>query len=98
MVERKVSDHIQNNFLFAVLSCEDKHERLLLESKIISTISLCQGCYPSRDWLGLYSPKLKIRKSGLWQVNKLYKEALSCSEIEDFTKSVENLRTVPHSF
>jgi hypothetical protein len=54
-----------------------------LESKIISTISLCDECKPSEKWLGLFSPKEKIRKSGLWLVNELWKTPLSDKDIEE---------------
>jgi hypothetical protein len=37
---------------------------------------------PSKNWLGNYSTKDKIRRSGLWQVNELYKEALTEQEFE----------------
>ena len=55
---------------------EGKAQRPDLESKLISTVSLCQECKPSKDWLGLYSPKEKIREGGLWLVNELYKVPL----------------------
>jgi hypothetical protein len=55
-----------------------------LESKIISTVSLCEKCHPSSDWLGLHSPKRKIQESGLWQVNELYKERFSLIELSEF--------------
>jgi len=80
-IEKKVSEYIQNNFSFAVFEINDKAKRLELESKIISSISLCKDCKPSKNWLGLFSPKEKIRKSGLWLVNELYKEPLSDKEI-----------------
>lgn len=73
----KVSKYIQDNFSFVVLQIDDKKERLLIESKIISTVSLCDGCKPSKNWLGLYSPREKIKESGLWLVNELYKQSLS---------------------
>lgn len=53
-----------------------------LESRVISTVSLCNDCTPSATWLGNFSPKEKIRESGLWIVNELYKEPLSG---KDFT-------------
>jgi hypothetical protein len=56
---------------------DQKDKRLDLESKIISTISRCEECGPSKQWLGIHSPKAKIRESGLWLVNELYKEPLS---------------------
>jgi len=62
---------------------------LKIESKIISTISLCEECKPSHNWLGLFSPKEKIRDSGLWLVNELYKEPLSDKETEDLKNILE---------
>lgn len=81
-IERKISKYIQSNFTFAVLSINSKRERFALESKIVSTVSLCKECFPSAHWLGLSSTKDKIRESGLWQVNELYKEPLLQKDIE----------------
>ena len=82
-VERKVSNYIQNNFSFAVIRVDGKEEWLRLESRIISTVSLCLICKPSPNWLGNFSPREKIRKSGLWIVNELYKKPLNG---RDFTR------------
>jgi hypothetical protein len=81
-VENEVSQYIRNNFSFAVIEVEDKTKRLELESKIISTISSCDECAPSADWLGNYSPKAKIAESGLWLVNELYKIPLDAKGVE----------------
>jgi hypothetical protein len=81
-IERKISKYIQSNFTFAVLSINSKRERLTLESKIVSTVSLCKECFPSAHWLGLSSTKDKIKESGLWQVNELYKTPLALSDFE----------------
>jgi hypothetical protein len=80
-IEMKVSEYIQNQFSFCVLEVQDKEERLYLESRLVSTVSKCRECGPSIEWLGLSSPKEKIRESGLWQVNELYKEPLSSDDI-----------------
>lgn len=77
VIEKEVSKYIQNNFSFIALKIGDKEDRLEIESKIISTVSLCEECKPSKNWLGIYSPKTKIRKCGLWLVNELYKQPLS---------------------
>ena len=76
-IEKDVSRYIQDSFTFSVFKVPDKDQRLLLESKIISTVSRCPVCKPSTGWLGLSSPKDKIRESGLWLVNELYKEPFS---------------------
>jgi hypothetical protein len=83
-VERDVSQRIQSSFTFVVFEVETKEDRLCLESKLISTVSLCMDCQSSPTWLGRYSPKLKIRESGLWLVNELYKEPLCQSDLARF--------------
>ncbi len=79
-VERQVTEYIQRHFSVAVFCVDDRARRLDWESKIISTISWCSECGPSPDWLGQYSPKERIRQSGLWIVNELYKQPLSDDE------------------
>jgi hypothetical protein len=88
-VEKKVTRYIQDNFSFIVFRIDDKEKHLALESKIISTVSSCKECGPSADWLGLSSPKEKIRQSGLWLVNELYKEPLSDRESDELKRLVK---------
>lgn len=80
-VEKEITEYLQNNFSFVGIEVKNKKERLRLESKIISTLSHCEACKPSKNWLGNYSPKEKIRESGLWLVNELYKEPLSKADM-----------------
>ena len=87
-IEQEVSEYIQANLSFVVIPVDSKDERLTLESKFISTVSHCEECRPSNSWLGQYSPKEKIRESGLWLVNELYKQGLSKSEYEAFEKTI----------
>lgn len=87
-VEKQVTEYIQNHFSFVVFKVDEKTKRLALESKIISTVSWCDECCPSKNWLGLDSPKAQIRKSGLWLVNELYKEPLFESEFEELNKLI----------
>ncbi|UZQ49969.1 hypothetical protein [Clostridium kluyveri] len=89
-IEREVSKYIQSNFSFCVIPLEKKEKRLKFESKLISTISLCKDCYASENWLGLNSTKKKIRESGLWLVNELYKEPLLKSEFAELVKNIKN--------
>lgn len=87
-VEKQVTRDIQENFSFIVIPIEDKDKRLEIESKIISTVSLCPECKASENWLGLFSPKEKIRKSGLWLVNELYKAPLNDKDIEEIKRRI----------
>jgi hypothetical protein len=81
-VEKEVTTYIRNNFSFITIEIEDKATRLELKSKIISTVSLCERCKPSETWLGNYSPKEKIRESGLWVVNDLGGTPLNDEDIK----------------
>lgn len=74
--------YIRDNFLFCVIEVEDKEERNALKLKLIATISQCNDCGPSENWLGLNSPKNKIRESGLWQEQGLYGEPLTVQDLE----------------
>ena len=76
-IEKRVTKFIQDNFSFVVFQIDDKEKRLYFESRIISTVSLCEECKSSENWLGNFSPKEKIRKSGLWIVNELWKIPLN---------------------
>ena len=78
----RVTEYIRRNFRFVAFRVDGKPRRLCWESKIISTVSRCDECRPSQNWLGLHSPKAKIRASGLWLVNELYKQPLSESDYE----------------
>lgn len=70
-IEREVSDYIENNLSFAVISVENKQERLDTKATMISTIATCSDCRPSKNWLGLHHPNRKIRNAGLWNVQGL---------------------------
>lgn len=80
-IEADVTAYMCERFSFVVFGVNDESDRLLLESKLISTVSLCEECGPSPDWLGRYSPKEKIRTSGLWLVNELGKVPLSTEDV-----------------
>ena len=80
-IEKDVTDRIRRIFSFVALPVEDKDARFKLKSGIISTLSRCDCCRPSEQWLGGCSPERKIRESGLWLTQGLHKEPLSEDEI-----------------
>ncbi len=87
--EKQVTKHLQENLSFTVIKINDKEKRLELESQLISTISLCEECQPSKNWLGNYSPKQKIKESGLWIINELYKKPLT-KENYEYLKTIKD--------
>ena len=82
-IEKTVSAYIRQNFSFSVIYMLDKSIRLSNEAKFISTVSHCNQCHSSDTWLGRSSPKAKIRESGLWLVNQLYKTPFEVEEVKD---------------
>jgi len=87
-IEDQVSVYIQSHISVVALSVETKDDRLLWEKRIIGTVSHCKECRPSTTWLGLHSPKLRIRKSGLWLVNELNEAPMSEADIENLKRIV----------
>ena len=55
---------------------------LLLERLCIATVSLFEHCCASSVWLGEFSPKRKIRTSGLWQEQHLSGHALKVADLQ----------------
>lgn len=88
-VEGGVTRYLQSHFRFVVFRVDSRGERLSLESRIISTLSRCTECQPSGRWLGLSSPKEKIRQSGLWLVNELQKEPLTAADLQALESRVQ---------
>lgn len=89
-IEHAVTMRLQDRFTFVVLRVDDAAQRKRLESRIISAVSLCNDCTPSATWLGLQSPKPKIRESGLWLEQELYKEPLTAKELDALKLSYTN--------
>lgn len=82
-IESAVTAYMRTNFRVAVIPCVD--ERLVWEAALISIVSNCEECGPSDEWLGRYSPKVKIRLGGLWLEQGLNKPLPSGWIEQDFT-------------
>ncbi len=87
-IEKQVSEYLRSRFSIAVFEVPEKEDRLHIESRITSTVSLCDDCKPSTSWLGLDSTKQKIRESGLWQVNELYKTPFDSEELKKLSENL----------
>jgi hypothetical protein len=90
-IEQIVSQTIQENFRFVVFRVDNIEERLGWEGKIISTVSLCSDCHSSTSWLGRHSPVEKIRESGLWNIQGLYKEGVSERDFDQLGSLIDSL-------
>src|ERR1035441_5966967 len=68
-IEGEVTRILRERFSFRFVVLEGQEKRMGsegIESRLIGTLAGCQMCQPSPAWLGLHSPKPKIRQSGLW--------------------------------
>ena len=86
-IEEEISMYIQKYLSFVIIPILSKSERMQLESKLIGTISHCNECIPSAKWMGLKSPIVKIKKSGLWQVQGLYGSCLTQIDFDAIEKA-----------
>lgn len=89
-LEKQISKYIQENLSFTVFEESSKENRLFWESKIISTLARFPEIQISSDWLGRFSPKDKICKYGLWQVNELLNKPLDLIEFKTLTSKILN--------
>lgn len=87
-IELKISEYIQTNLSFCFFQIDTKEQRLFWESKIISTLAKSNELKPSKNWLGNYSTKEKIKSVGLWQVNELFNSSLTEQEFEELKKLI----------
>ncbi len=87
-IEKEITKYIRDKFYFVIIRVDNYKKRLDVESKLISTISQCNICRPSDSWLGNYSPKDKIKESGLWLVNELFKVPLLKNDLNFIRNSI----------
>lgn len=73
-IESKITRILRDHFSVRFLLIGGQMERMGskgLESSLIGTIASCKLCKPSNNWLGIYSPKSRIKEYGLWLVQHL---------------------------
>ena len=90
-LEKRISNYIHQNLSFVVFEVKTKEERLFWESRIIATLSKAAKdgfLKPSENWLGNFSPDLKVRQSGLWQSQHLNEAPLTPQEFEELKQIV----------
>ena len=85
-IESEVTVIMRSKFSFCVIPVEGKENRKRYESRLIATVAQCTQCRPSKNWLGLYSTKEKIRSSGLWNYQHVAGDTISQIEFERLTR------------
>ena len=67
--ECQVTSILRERLTFRWIEVDGQQRRMGsqgLEATLIGTLARCGDCRPSANWLGHFSPKLKIAQSGLW--------------------------------
>lgn len=99
-IESKITRILRDHFSFRFLLIGGQMERMGsegLESSLIGTIASCKLCKPSNNWLGIYSPKSRIKEYGLWLVQHLKANGINESAkeiiINAIARTKDGLRT-----
>jgi hypothetical protein len=98
--EQRIEDHVtrilREEFAFRWIELDGQERRMGpegLEAVLIGTLAKCGECHGSLGWLGRFSPKPKIRQSGLW----LEQHLQSCELSEDSMTAVTTLIRERHA-
>ena len=92
-IEGDVTQILRERFSFRFVVLEGQEKRMGtegIESRLIGTLARCQTCQTSPAWLGLHSPKPKIRQSGLWLEQHLDALALDDTDRETRVRAIAN--------
>jgi hypothetical protein len=99
-IEEEVSRLLREKFSFRCLELELAVARMGsagLEAALIGTVANCGVCKPSPTWLGLHSPKLEIRQSGLWLVQHLKSRPIDEIDMKAVTEALTRLSSIAFS-
>lgn len=89
-LEKEVSQLLRHSFSFRCIEIKDKELRNLLEKKLIGSVSFCEICAPSADWLGQDVYNDKVKDSGLWNSNHVRgKDQMTFRDLEKIKQYVD---------
>ena len=89
-IEREVTQILRQEFSFRFIVIADEVQRMGsqgLERALIGTLASCTQCSPSDGWLGGYSPKARIRQTGLWLIHYVNAAPLSSAQMDLIDRS-----------
>lgn len=96
-IERKITNFLREYFFFRFIIIQNESRRIGtngLESRLIGTVSKCNLCKPSPNWLGIYSSKEKIKTSGLWLTQHLSAEEINKNGMKDIEIAINTSLTL----
>jgi hypothetical protein len=90
-IESQITELIRKRFYFRFIPLEGQEKRIGktgIESRLIGTVANCKLCSPSENWLGRYSPTLKINKGKLWLSQHLNSIGLTNGDQADLQEAI----------
>lgn len=96
-IESEITRMLKKSFSFRFVELDSQTERIGkggLESSLIGTIAHCKLCKPSNSWLGNFSPKKKIRESGLWLVQHLQANGINEKDKKTILNAIKRTKTL----
>jgi len=100
-IESEITRILRKSFSFRFIELDSQTERMGksgLESSLIGTLAHCKLCNPSNNWLGNFSPKNKIRESGLWLVQHLKVQGINEKDKKIVLDAIERTDTCYRQF
>ncbi len=94
-IEREISRLLRKKFRFRFIVMDVRVARMGtegIESKLIGTVSRCEACRASSNWLGNHSPKRPIQESGLWLIQHLRSERMIEDDKRSFIQALTSTR------
>ena len=94
-IEKKVTRLLRRNFSFKFILLEGQARRMGtkgLESRLIGTVARCAYCFPSRNWLGLSSPKEQIKNGKLWLIHHRDSDGIAPLDRQAIRKAISKTR------
>lgn len=90
-IEEQVSKQLRENFTFVWFEVPESTDRLTLEEGLIALLASDPRNSPSKEWLGQYSAKDTICRTGLWNTDKTQGRRLSEQQFEQLRGFVKDV-------
>jgi hypothetical protein len=91
--ETQITNIIRKYFWFRFVHIDGQEQRMGkvgIESRLIGTVTRCEKCKPSQNWLGTFSPVSKINSGKLWLYQHLNSNELTDTDKISLTKSIKD--------
>jgi len=98
VMESEISSLLRRDFWFRCIEISNRTARNMFEKRLVATVSLCNVCKPSSDWLGLYAYSENVKRSGLWNSDYVFdrKLLLTNSELNELQELIELTAKLSH--